>query len=188
MASGRCPSCSRDYTAGEVQGLGILRPRAEEKGGPFLEFRCPGCDRVMRLLPHGHGRYAPPGEPPPPEASAEEMRPPWVGRSAGPPGPDHATPEPETAAAQTSSRRQAEPARPARDRPPPPPPRPSSIEEAREALGVGPAATREEVARAFRERSLGCHPDKVAHLDAEIQALAEERFRRLREAYERLTS
>jgi DnaJ-class molecular chaperone len=55
--------------------------------------------------------------------------------------------------------------------------------EALEILGVAPTATREEVEKAFHARSLGCHPDKVAHLDAEFQALAHRKFQRLLEAY-----
>ena len=55
-------------------------------------------------------------------------------------------------------------------------------------LGVAPTADQAEIEKAFRERSLTCHPDKVAHLDREFQALAEEKFKRLREAYELLTA
>jgi curved DNA-binding protein CbpA len=53
---------------------------------------------------------------------------------------------------------------------------------------VPPTADRDTIERAYRERSLKCHPDKVAHLDGEFQALAEEKFKRLREAYEILVS
>ena len=44
----------------------------------------------------------------------------------------------------------------------------------------------EEGEQAFRERSLTCHPDKVAHLDPEFQQLAEEKFKRLLQAYDLL--
>jgi curved DNA-binding protein CbpA len=59
--------------------------------------------------------------------------------------------------------------------------------EALGLLGVLPTATRAEVEQAFRARSLACHPDKVAHLDADFQALADRKFRRLLEAFRLLT-
>ena len=81
----------------------------------------------------------------------------------------------------------------ARDRaaaaaPPPPPPAASRDEaplgpvEACEILGVSPAASPAQVEQAYRERALQCHPDKVAHLDPDIQALAERKFKRLQAA------
>jgi DnaJ like chaperone protein len=58
--------------------------------------------------------------------------------------------------------------------------------EAYELLGVPVTATREDVERAFRGRSLTCHPDKVAHLDEDFRELAERKFKRLVEAYRTL--
>ncbi len=55
-----------------------------------------------------------------------------------------------------------------------------------DVLGVPPTADADTVEKAFRERALLCHPDKVAHLDPEIQALADRKFRRLKEARELL--
>jgi len=60
--------------------------------------------------------------------------------------------------------------------------------EALALLGCKPTAGTEEIERAFRERSLMCHPDKVAHLDEDFQVLAESKFKRLRKAFEILTS
>jgi len=54
--------------------------------------------------------------------------------------------------------------------------------EAREVLGVPPDAGRAAVEAAYRERALTCHPDKVAHLDADFVRLAEWKFRRLQAA------
>ncbi|MDF1700843.1 MAG: J domain-containing protein, partial [Planctomycetota bacterium] len=54
-------------------------------------------------------------------------------------------------------------------------------------LGLAPAADAKAIERAFRERSLTCHPDKVAHLDREFQELAERKFRRLQRAYDLLS-
>lgn len=52
-----------------------------------------------------------------------------------------------------------------------------------ELLGVPVTADREAVEKAFRARSLACHPDKVAHLDEDFRALAEQKFKRLVEAF-----
>jgi DnaJ-domain-containing protein 1 len=60
------------------------------------------------------------------------------------------------------------------------------LEEALAILGVAPGDDRETIEHAYRERSRTCHPDKVAHLDAEFVALAERKFRRLQQAYELL--
>jgi len=129
-----------------------------------MEYRCAACRRVLTLVPHGEGRYAPPGDPPPPPVPAEERRPPWVRTSAE-----------GTAGAGA-----------ARERPPRPPdaaPPPLSVLEAYALLGVDVTTGRDELERAFRNRSLTCHPDKVAHLDVEFQALAEHKFKRLLEAF-----
>jgi hypothetical protein len=194
MEIGRCPACDQPYTARDVAGLGILRARPARDGGPVVEYRCARCDRTIALVPHGEGRYAPPGAPIPEPVPAEQRVPPWVDRvpssaahEARTP-PRHAGPE--------------EPARPSASAPPPrrervePPPRaapaptpgdgPMTLVEALEVLGVSPAADRDAIERAYRDRSVQCHPDKVAHLDAEFQALAERKFRRLRAAYDLL--
>ena len=63
-----------------------------------------------------------------------------------------------------------------------------TLPEALEILGVEAAASRDEIDRAFHERSRTCHPDKVAHLDAEFQELAERKFLRLKSAYDLLVT
>jgi DnaJ-domain-containing protein 1 len=63
---------------------------------------------------------------------------------------------------------------------------PLDVLRAMALLGVPASADRSAIQRAFRERSLTCHPDKVAHLDPEFQALAERKFKRLRQAYDLL--
>ena len=45
-----------------------------------------------------------------------------------------------------------------------------------------------EANEAYRERSLACHPDKVAHLDPDFLALAERKFRELKRAHDLLTA
>jgi hypothetical protein len=171
MSTGRCPRCQRLYTAGEVAGLGILRPRPERQGGPLVEFACPGCDRVLRLVPHGEGRYAPPGEPAPEPVPPADRRPPWIDEGAGaeapPPSPVAEEPVVEIEVDEEAVLTPA---------------------EALEVLGLEPTADPAEIERAYRQRSMACHPDKVAHLDAEFQALAERKFRRVRAAYELLRS
>jgi DnaJ-domain-containing protein 1 len=70
---------------------------------------------------------------------------------------------------------------------PPPPPSsvagPSGLERALDLLGVSRTASREDIERAYRQKSLACHPDKVAHLDPDLQHLASEKFKRLHDAY-----
>lgn len=163
--------------------MGVLRSRTAHKGGPLMEFTCPGCGHRFTLIPHGGGRYARPGEPPPPPGPDAERVPPWQGA----PGRDEAR-------AQSPPPRPPEPP-PVEPTPPPEEPieiheveeeedRPLTVPEALALLEVPPTADREAIERAFRRKSRTCHPDKVAHLDPEFQELAERKFRRLRGAYE----
>lgn len=195
MELGLCPRCATPYTSSDVAGFGILRGRSARRGGPRVEYACQGCGHRIHLIPHGSGRYAPPGQPPPAAVPRAERAPPWMrGASPGGDGGPEAPP------------RRADPReapRPPRDpEPPPPPPEPEpeplrvppppdpdapvGVAEARELLGVETGADRAAIERAFRERSLACHPDKVAHLDEDFQALAEAKFRRLQKALARL--
>jgi hypothetical protein len=181
MEIGRCPACDLPYTAREVAGLGILRSRPESLGGPVVEYRCAGCDGTIPLVPHGDGRYAPRGAPVPEPVPPEDRAPPWAGARR----------------AEERGRGASRPPSPPPRRPPPaperhvvtPPPEgePLTLAQALEVLGIGPTADRAAIERAYRDRSVQCHPDKVAHLDPEFQALAERKFRRLREAYDMLT-
>jgi hypothetical protein len=198
MPAGSCPRCGRAYTAGEVTGLGILRPRPEERGGPWMEFPCPGCRAVLRLLPHGNGRYAVPGEPPPPAPDLLERRMPWGQRGVpaeeqggGPPPRREtaATPAPAAAApAPTPPAPRREDAGPRTAGAPPAKAPPEAAEgpldfaSAERLLKLLPGYTAADVERAFRRRALLCHPDKVAHLDEDFQALAAKKFKRLKEA------
>ncbi len=180
MEIGECPKCQRPYTVSEVTGFGILRPRAASDGGPRIEYACLGCGRKITLIPYGEGRYAPPGEPPPPAVAPEARRPPWITDPEA--QPRYEAPEP--------------PPAPQADEPEevviedelPPEDTPVGLREALTLLGCSPGASPEEIDRAFRERSRTCHPDKVAHLDPEFQELAERKFKRLRKAYDLLLS
>jgi hypothetical protein len=183
MDSGRCRWCGRPYTSGEVAGLGVLRSRPAAQGGPRIELECPGCKTVLVFVPHGNGRYAPPGQPPPPPPTEEEMRLPWrktpafAASVAGPPPPAPPPPVkptgPAVAAAPSAGAQRA-----AQDDDEP------LVDPfaACALLGVSPSAEAAAIEAAFRERALQCHPDKVAHLDPDIQAVARRKFRRLQEA------
>ncbi len=61
-----------------------------------------------------------------------------------------------------------------------------TLSRALEILDVPSSASAREIDRAYRQRSRTCHPDKVAHLDADFQALAERKFRALKDAYDLL--
>ncbi len=50
-------------------------------------------------------------------------------------------------------------------------------------LKVDAEASPDEIRRAFRERVRACHPDRVANLDDDLQALAEKKMVQLNEAY-----
>ncbi len=198
MEIGTCPRCTRPYTASELAGFGILRPRSAAAGGPLLEFICPDCRKKLRLIPHGDGRYALPGKPPPEFVPVEERRPPWVAAEpqgaeapqdpGAPPQPPEDIPRPpparEPAAREPAARK------PAAGESTPDDGRSSdgrlTVAKALEILGCAASASKDEIDRAFRERSRTCHPDKVAHLDDEFQALAESKFKRLRAAYDLL--
>jgi hypothetical protein len=54
-------------------------------------------------------------------------------------------------------------------------------------LGVTPGASKEEIKAAYRDLANRYHPDKVAHLGEELQALAEQRFKDIQDAYQELT-
>jgi hypothetical protein len=181
MQLGLCPACGTPYAAADVAGLGILRPRPAAAGGPTIEYRCGQCARVIVLVPYGEGRYAPPGEPPPPPVPPEMRRPPWTD-GARAPGTTAVPPVPPPAARPSGPAPTPHREAP-RTAPPEAPPAPVGPQEALELLGIAPTASRAEIEQAFRTRSLTCHPDKVAHLDPDFQALAHHKFKRLLEAY-----
>lgn len=51
-------------------------------------------------------------------------------------------------------------------------------------LEIAPAATDEEVKKAYRRMAMKYHPDKVTHLGEDFQKAAQEKFRTVNEAYE----
>jgi DnaJ like chaperone protein len=69
--------------------------------------------------------------------------------------------------------------------PPPPAPAPAPADPAwHEVLGVAPDAGDEDVQRAYRSLMSQYHPDKVASLGVELQALAERKTKDLVAAYQ----
>jgi hypothetical protein len=53
-------------------------------------------------------------------------------------------------------------------------------------LGLSPSASQEEIHTAYRKLANQYHPDKVTHLGKEFQELAEQRFKEIQQAYQRL--
>ena len=204
MDAGRCLRCGRPFTSGEITGVGILRPRRAAFGGPYVEFDCPACKLRHKLVPHGNGRYAPPGSPPPPAPTDDERRVPW---RRGEPRADaaDAADAADVEDAPRRARAPAEPRRPAPERAERAepagraPPRvhvedeeawespsgsalPKDVAAALSVLELTAGASAKDIDRAFRRLALTCHPDKVAHLDSDFVALAERKFKRLQAA------
>jgi DnaJ like chaperone protein len=53
-------------------------------------------------------------------------------------------------------------------------------------LEIGPEATDEEVKKAYRRMAMKYHPDKVSHLGEEFRKTADEKFKAVNEAYEKI--
>jgi DnaJ like chaperone protein len=53
-------------------------------------------------------------------------------------------------------------------------------------LEIEPSATDEEVKKAYRRMAMKYHPDKVAHLGDEFRKTADEKFKKVNEAYEKI--
>lgn len=56
-----------------------------------------------------------------------------------------------------------------------------------EILEIEPGASKEDIHKAYRALANKYHPDKIAHLGSEFQALAEEKFKEIQTAYDFLT-
>ena len=54
-------------------------------------------------------------------------------------------------------------------------------------LNVPPDADQEQIKAAYRKLANQYHPDKVAHLGKEFQDLAEQRFKEIQQAYDKLS-
>lgn len=63
-----------------------------------------------------------------------------------------------------------------------------TLEEAYKILGVSEKATDEEIKKVYRKLAMEHHPDRVAYLGEEIQKKAQEKFKKISEAYELIKS
>ena len=61
-----------------------------------------------------------------------------------------------------------------------------STDEAYKILEIEPTATVDEVKKAFRKMAVKYHPDKVSHLGDDYKKAAEEKFKKVNEAYEKI--
>ena len=53
-------------------------------------------------------------------------------------------------------------------------------------LEIDPSASDQEVKKAYRKMATKYHPDKVSHLGKEMQDLAEEKFKAVNDAYQKI--
>lgn len=59
-----------------------------------------------------------------------------------------------------------------------------STNRAYEILGIDRNTTEEEIKKAYRQMALKYHPDRVTHLGEDVRKAAEEKFKKIQEAYE----
>jgi DnaJ like chaperone protein len=62
----------------------------------------------------------------------------------------------------------------------------NSAEDPYRILGVSEGASQKDIRAAYRQLAARYHPDKLAHLGEEFQALAERKFRAIQSAYDTL--
>jgi DnaJ like chaperone protein len=62
----------------------------------------------------------------------------------------------------------------------------SSVEDAYKVLEIERTATDDEVKKAYRRMAMKHHPDKVATLGEDVKKAAEEKFKKITEAYDKI--
>ena len=60
------------------------------------------------------------------------------------------------------------------------------VENFYDVLGIKDTATKDEIKKAYRTMVKKYHPDKLQHMDEVYRNGAEEKFRKVQEAYEQL--
>jgi DnaJ like chaperone protein len=60
----------------------------------------------------------------------------------------------------------------------------ASNNRAYEILGIERNSTEDDIKKAYRQMALKYHPDKVTHLGEDVRKSAEEKFKKIQEAYE----
>jgi DnaJ like chaperone protein len=63
----------------------------------------------------------------------------------------------------------------------------NTLNDPYDVLQIPRGASQEEIRTAYKHLAGKYHPDKVLHLGEEFQALAEERFKKIQTAYQKLT-
>jgi DnaJ like chaperone protein len=61
-----------------------------------------------------------------------------------------------------------------------------STDESYKILEISPDASESEIKKAFRKMAVKYHPDKVSHLGEDYKKAAEEKFKKVNEAYEKI--
>jgi DnaJ like chaperone protein len=60
----------------------------------------------------------------------------------------------------------------------------SASDAAYKILEIDPSATDDELKKAYRRMAMKYHPDKVAHLGEDFKRVAQEKFRKVKDAYD----
>ena len=53
-------------------------------------------------------------------------------------------------------------------------------------LEIDPSATNDDVKKAYRKMAMKYHPDKVSHLGEDFRKTADDKFKKVNEAYEKI--